>query len=62
MLNLAARMRSDDEGATSIEYSLIAALMAVVIIAVLSAVGPHLKTAFQNIGSDLATPPNVAAR
>ncbi len=55
-------MRSDDEGATSIEYSLIAALMAVVIIAVLSAVGPHLKTAFQNIGSDLATPPNVAAR
>ena len=39
----------------------IAALMAVVIIAVLSAVGPHMKTAFQNMGADMATPPDVAA-
>jgi len=55
------RFRQDQSGATSIEYGLIAALMAVVIIAVLSAVGPHMKTAFQNMGADMATPPDVAA-
>ncbi|MFN7107380.1 MAG: Flp family type IVb pilin [Brevundimonas sp.] len=49
----------DRSGATSIEYGLISALMAVVIIAVLSAFGPSLKAAFVQMGSDLATPPNV---
>lgn len=55
------RFRQNKSGATSIEYGLIGALMAVVIIAVLSAIGPHLKTGLQNVGADMATPPDVAA-
>jgi len=49
----------DRSGATSIEYGLISALMAAVIIAVLSAYGPSLKAAFVQMGSSMATPPNV---
>lgn len=55
------RFRRDESGATSIEYGLIAALMAVVVIAVLSAFGPHLKTALQNIGTEMAAPQDVTA-
>jgi pilus assembly protein Flp/PilA len=53
------RFRRNESGATSIEYGLIAALMAVVVIAVLSAFGPHLKTALQNIGTEMSAPQDV---
>ncbi|MFN6980586.1 MAG: Flp family type IVb pilin [Brevundimonas sp.] len=55
------RFRRNESGATSIEYGLIAALMAVVVIAVLGAFGPHLKTALQNIGTEMAAPQDVTA-
>lgn len=55
------RFRQDQSGATSIEYGLLGALLAVAIIAVLSAVGPHLRTALHDVGTDMATPPDVAA-
>lgn len=52
-----ARFRRDEKGATAIEYGLIAALMAVVVIAAIGIVGPQLQTAFTNIGGQLASVP-----
>ncbi len=39
----------DERGATAIEYGLIATLIAVVLIAALTAVGGQLTTAFQSV-------------
>jgi len=44
----------DEQGVTAIEYGLIAALIAVVIIAALTAVGKDLNTVFNTIADDLA--------
>ncbi|OWT77663.1 Flp family type IVb pilin [Achromobacter sp. HZ28] len=41
----------DEEGATAIEYGLIAGLVAVVIIGGLTVLGPQLSTLFENIGA-----------
>ncbi len=43
----------DDTGATAIEYGLIAALIAVVIIAAVTLVGNNLKNVFTNVGASL---------
>ncbi len=45
----------DESGATAIEYGLIAALIAVVIISALSTIGTNLNTTFTRIGTSLAT-------
>ncbi|MDH3239078.1 MAG: Flp family type IVb pilin [Alphaproteobacteria bacterium] len=47
-----------DDGVTAIEYGLIAALIAVVIIAALSLVGTELNTTFSEIQSALANANN----
>ncbi|MHB2210904.1 Flp family type IVb pilin [Methylobacterium sp. CM6257] len=44
---------SDDEGATAIEYGLIAALIAVVIIGALQVVGTSLSAKFSAISGNL---------
>ncbi len=44
----------DEEGVTAIEYGLIAALIAVVIIVAVSAVGTQLGITFDTIQSELA--------
>jgi pilus assembly protein Flp/PilA len=49
-----AKIRSDEQGATAIEYGLIAALIAVVIIGALTTVGADLNTKFQAIATALA--------
>jgi pilus assembly protein Flp/PilA len=49
------RFVKDESGATAIEYSLIAALMAAAIIAALGTFGSDLSTAFKNIGKTLTT-------
>ncbi len=49
-----AKFLRDDTGATAIEYGLIAALLAVVIIAAVTLVGNNLKQVFTNIGSQLS--------
>ncbi len=49
------RFVKDEAGATAIEYSLIAALMAAAVIAALSTFSGSLQTAFTNIGSTLTT-------
>jgi pilus assembly protein Flp/PilA len=44
---------TDESGATAIEYGLIAALISVVIIGVLAALGTNLNTKFTTISNQL---------
>ena len=44
----------DEDGVTAIEYGLIAALIAVVIIATVKTVGTNLSAVFSFIGAELA--------
>ncbi len=53
MSNFMTRFLKDESGATAIEYGLIAALIAVVLVATLSAVGESLKGAFTKISTDI---------
>lgn len=46
-----ARFIQDEAGATAIEYGLIAALIAVVIITALATVGTNLSTAFNKVAT-----------
>lgn len=46
----------NEDGATAIEYALIAALMAVVLIAIFTALGTSLTTGFSGIGAQVAAP------
>ena len=48
-----ARFVRDESGATAIEYGLIAALIAVVIIGAVTAVGTKLSTTFTTVSSNL---------
>jgi pilus assembly protein Flp/PilA len=53
MNNLFARFVRDESGATAIEYGLIAALIAVVIIGAITAVGTSLKTTFSSVSGSV---------
>jgi len=53
MKALIKRFKADEDGATAIEYGLIAALIAVAIIAAIRGVGGSLSTTFSEISSDL---------
>lgn len=57
-LNVTRRFLRDEEGVTAIEYGLIAALIAVVLIAGATLVGEGLDTLFTNIATCLSTPAN----
>ena len=53
MLKKVRKFFKSDAGATAIEYGLIAALIAVVIIAALQLTGNSLKLVFNNVGQTL---------
>jgi pilus assembly protein Flp/PilA len=53
MNKLISRFVRDESGATAIEYGLIAALIAVVIITALTTIGTSLNTKFGSIASTL---------
>ncbi len=53
MIQSIAKFLRDEEGATAIEYGLIAGLIAVVIIAAVTALGGDLRTTFEAIGAAL---------
>lgn len=52
---------ADEEGATAIEYGLIAALIAVVIMVGLGVLGTNLNTLFQDVAGYIADPETVPA-
>lgn len=49
------RFLRDEQGVTAIEYGLIAALIAVVIIGTVTTVGENLDGVFESIGTSLGT-------
>ncbi len=52
--NLLARFQSEDEdGQTLVEYGLLLALIAIVVIAALIFLGPIISQLFQNVGTSL---------
>jgi len=53
MNKLISRFVRDESGATAIEYGLIAALIAVVIIGTLQAIGTNLSTKFTAVSTGL---------
>jgi len=52
-MQLFSRFMNDESGATAIEYGLIAALIAVVIIGAVTAVGTKLSTTFTTVSTSL---------
>ena len=54
MVQLLKNFWNDEEGVTAIEYGLIAALIAVVIIAAVNVVGTELDQTFDIIGTELS--------
>jgi pilus assembly protein Flp/PilA len=52
-MNLISRFVRDESGATAIEYGLIAALIAVVIITGVTAVGTNLSATFTTLSTKL---------
>jgi pilus assembly protein Flp/PilA len=47
------KLLKNDEGATAIEYGLIAALIAVAAIGAMQGIGARLNTTFNNVSSNL---------
>ena len=54
MFHLTKRLILEDEGASAIEYGLIAGLVAVVLIGALTLTGTSLQGVFSNIANQLA--------
>lgn len=59
-INFSKRLLKNEEGATAIEYGLLAALIAVVIIGAVSTLGQTLETTFNDVNNDILTPPAAA--
>jgi pilus assembly protein Flp/PilA len=55
MANLIGQFAGDEFGATSIEYALIAVLVAVAIIGSVSALGSSLQSIFSTVSSEVGT-------
>ena len=58
MDQLVARLRNREEGVTALEYALIAALIAVVIITAVKTIGTQANTSFTNVGDAMTTANN----
>ena len=54
MVNQLVRFMNDEEGATAIEYGLLAALIAAVIVGTVGTLGGTVDTAFNNVNSGIA--------
>jgi len=55
MFKLLRKLRKDEQGATAIEYGLIAALIAVAAIVAMTAIGTSLSSLFTTVSSKLDT-------
>jgi len=56
MVNQFMRFMKEEEGATAIEYGLLAALIAAVIVGAVTAVGTSLSGTFNTIATSVAAP------
>jgi pilus assembly protein Flp/PilA len=52
-MTVLAKLLRDEDGATAIEYALIASLIAVVIVAAVQVVGTQVSTVFTEVGAAL---------
>lgn len=50
-MDLVRRFFSEEKGATAVEYGLMVALIAAVIITAVTTLGTNLKTKFENVGT-----------
>jgi pilus assembly protein Flp/PilA len=48
--NISARVRREEKGATAVEYGIMVALIAVVVIAAVTLLGGNLSTTFNQVG------------
>ncbi len=55
MSKFVSQFMNDESGATAIEYGLIAALIAVVIVGAVTLLGSNLVSLFDEVGSDIPT-------
>jgi pilus assembly protein Flp/PilA len=55
MFRLIRKLRKNEDGATAIEYGLVAGLISIVIITTITMVGSKLESVFNFIGSTLDT-------
>lgn len=53
-MKLITKIFKNEDGATAIEYGLIAALIAVAAITAMTSLGENLSGTFQNVGDELA--------
>jgi|tagenome__1003787_1003787.scaffolds.fasta_scaffold20810911_2 pilus assembly protein Flp/PilA len=54
MMTMISRFISDEGGATAIEYGLLAALISVVVIGAVKAIGTNMSANFQTIANNLS--------
>lgn len=59
---IAALRSGAERGAAAVEYGLLVALIAVAIIAAVTALGGHVRCTFNNVGNQLATPVAATAQ
>ena len=57
-MQILKRIIKSDDGATAIEYGLIAALIAVAAITAMTSLGTNLSGTFDKVGRSMATPPS----
>ncbi len=55
MLSMVKQLWKDEEGATAVEYGLMVAAIAAVIVVIVFTLGKQVNKGFQNVGSNLAT-------
>ncbi len=53
LTNLAAKLRAEDRGVTSVEYGLMVALIAIVIIVAVALLGTNLSSLFNQVANSL---------
>ena len=54
MVNQLVRFMNDEEGATAIEYGLLAALIAAIIVGTVGSLGTSVNTAFSNVNAGIS--------
>ncbi|MFD0045981.1 Flp family type IVb pilin [Pseudarthrobacter scleromae] len=55
--NLMVRLRNEEKGATAVEYGIMVALIAVVIIVAVTTLGGNLTAMFDNVADSVPTAP-----